>query len=109
FSRHGPRGAGKERIELALLSPLAPFPFGAGAFLEDFLHVARTALRLPEADHAIDLGIADERALDARWLARVDRLVEHVAPAEELLRSGRIEDHPTVHLGPDREGDARWN
>src|SRR5579864_9172513 len=103
--RDGASRTREQRVELALLA-WAPLPLRPRAFLEDLLHVARAALRFPEVDHGLDLGVAHEGALDARRLARVDRLVEHVAAAEQLLRSARVEDHAAVDLGTDRESDA---
>ena len=106
LGRHRARRTGEERVELALLPPLT-LPLGARSFLEDLLHVARPALRLPEVDHAVNFLVADESTLDASRFPGVDRLVEHVAPTEQLFRTARIEDHPAVDLRADGEGDAR--
>src|SRR5216684_2969724 len=100
------RGPREQRIQLALRG-LASLPLRAGALFEDLLHVARPALRTPEVDDRLDLRVADERALDARGLAGVDRLVQHVAAAEKFLSTPGVEDHPAVDLRADREGDAR--
>src|SRR5258708_354535 len=99
------RGPREQRIQLALRG-LASLPLRAGALFEDLLHVARPALRTPEVDDRLDLRVADERALDARGLAGVDRLVQHVAAAEKFLSTPGVEDHPAVDLRADREGDA---
>src|SRR2546428_8674596 len=106
FGRHGARGTGEEGIQLALLPPLASLPLGHGALFEDLFHVARSGLRLPEADHAVDLGIADESALDACRLARVDGLVEHGAATEKLFRTTRVEGDSAVDLRADSERGA---
>src|SRR5207253_9649967 len=59
----------KKRVELALL-PLLPLPLGGCALFQDLFHVSRRALRLPVVDHAFDLRVADESALDAARRAR---------------------------------------
>src|SRR5258708_36447725 len=87
FSCDGASRAGEERIELALLLLLAGRPARIRALLQDLLHVARVALRLPEADHVVELGVADERALDSSGLARVDGLIKHVTATEERVRA----------------------
>ena len=45
-----------------------------------------------------DLVVADEHALHADRTRQVDRLVEHVAAADEVLGAGRIEDGPRVDI-----------
>src|SRR5581483_2697828 len=104
--RDGASGSPEKRVQLALGFALASLPLPGRARLEDLLHVARRRLALPEADHTVDLLVADERALDARRLAGVDRLVQHVAAAEQLLRAAGVEDHAAVDLRADRERDA---
>src|SRR5437762_2068004 len=106
FGRHRPRATREEGIQLALLPPLASLPFGHRALFEDLFHVARSSLRLPEADHAVDLGIADERALDAGRFACIDGLVEHVAATEKLFRTAGVEDDAAVDLPADSKCDA---
>src|SRR5712692_9002633 len=100
-------GARKEWVELALGTLASSLPRRAGALFENLLHVPRRPLRFPELHDRLDLGVADERALDTRRLARIDGLVEHVAAAEKLLRAARVEDDAAVDLRPDRERDAR--
>ena len=107
FRGHRASRAREQRVELALGALATPGPLRAGALLEDLLHVSRRALRLPEAHHRFDLGVAHERALYARRLARIHGLVEHVATPEQLLSAARVEDDAAVDLGPDRERDAR--
>src|SRR5229473_3097979 len=100
------RGAREQRIQLAL-GGLASLPLRAGALFEDLLHVAGRALRAPEVDDRLDLGVADEGPLDAGRLAGIDRLVQHIAAAEKLLCATRVEDHAAVDLRADRERDTR--
>src|ERR1700693_284248 len=71
---NGSGRASEQRVELAL-GTLSSLPLRARALFEDLLHEAGRALRLPEADDRIDLLVADERALDARRLPGVDRLI----------------------------------
>lgn len=52
------------------------------------LIVLRGAVRLDEADHAVDLLGGDEAALHAAGLALAERGVEHIAAADELFRAG---------------------
>src|SRR5712692_1967603 len=106
LSGDSPRRAREQRIQLAL-GGLASLPLGAGPLFEDLLHVARAALRTPEVDHRLDLGVAVECALDAGRFAGVDGLIQHVAAAEQLLRAARVEDHSAVDLGADGECDTR--
>src|SRR3989442_399828 len=96
FGRHRARGTREEWIQLALLPPLASLPLGHGALFKDLFHVARSGLRLPEADHAVDLGVADECALDACRFAGIDGLIEHVATTEKLFRTTCVEDDAAV-------------
>jgi hypothetical protein len=42
----------------------------------------------PVLDDPPDLGVADEHALEAHRPGQVRRLVEHVAAADEVLRTG---------------------
>src|SRR5207245_4703272 len=56
--------------------------------------------------HAGGLGSADESAMDACRLARVDGLVEHVAATEKLFRTTCVEDDAAVDLRADSESDA---
>ena len=51
------------------------------------------------------LAIAHEDALHAHRSGEIDRLVEHVAAADEVLRTRLVEDRPAVHVGGHREGD----
>src|SRR5439155_20546076 len=107
FSRDRSSRACKQRVELALRALASTRPLRTRALLEDLLHVSRRSLRFPEADDRFDLGVADERALDARRLARIYRLVQHVAAPQQLLRAARVEDDAAVDLRPNRECDAR--
>src|ERR1700737_5488120 len=91
FRGHSSCGAREERIELALLHLLPSLPLRVGAFFENFLHVARVALRLPEGDDGLELRVAYECALDSGGLTRVNRLIEHVAATKQLLRPARTE------------------
>src|SRR6266550_466221 len=109
FGRHRTRGPREKGIQLAFLPPLASLPFGHGALFEDLFHVAGSSLRLPEADHAIDLWIADESALDACRLACIDGLVEHVAATEKLFRTAGVEDDAAVDLRADSKRYAGGN
>src|SRR5207245_844086 len=104
--RDGASSAREQRIELAL-GGLASLPLRAGPLFEDLLHIARAALRAPEVDDRLHFGIADERALDPSRFTRVDRLVQHVATTQQLLRAARVEDDAAVDLRADRERDAR--
>src|SRR6266516_6172956 len=106
FGRHRARSPREEGIQLAFLPPLASLPLRHGALFEDLFHVAGSSLRLPEADHAVDLGIADERTLDACRLACIDGLVEHVAATEKLFRTAGVEDDAAVDLRADSKRDA---
>src|SRR2546427_228814 len=90
-----------------LLKGEAALALRARALFEDLLHVTRSTLRPPEIDDRLDFGVAHERTLDARRLARIDRLVQHVATSEKLLRAAGVEDHPAVDLRADGERDAR--
>src|SRR5207245_10196407 len=90
----------------ALQPHVASLPLVPIALFEDLFHVERSGLRLPEADHAVDLRIDDESALDACRLACVDRLVEHVAATEKLFRTTCVEDDAAVDLRADSERDA---
>ena len=96
----------KKRVELALL-PLLPLPLGGCALFQDLFHVSRRALRLPVVDHAFDLRVADESALDAGRLARVHRLVQHVAATQQLLGATRVENDAAVDLRADCKRDTR--
>ena len=50
--------------------------------------------------------IGDQHALQAHRARRVDRLVEHVAAAEQVLGAGRVQDGAAVDAGGHGEGDA---
>ena len=56
------------------------------------------ALAAPVTRELLDLRIGDEHALEADRARRVDRLVEHVAAAEQVLGAGRVEDRARVDL-----------
>src|SRR3989440_11685772 len=99
-----PGGSREQWIQLALGIP--PRPFAAGALFQDLLHESRRALRLPERDDLLDLLVAHKGALDPGRLAGVNGLVEHVAAAEQLLGSARVEDHAAVDLRAHGECDA---
>ncbi len=90
-------------------APLPPF-FPLGDRLLDLvdhaLIVLRGAVRLDEADHAVDLLGGDEAALHAAGLALAERGVEHIAAADELFRAGGIENDAGFERGRDREGDS---
>src|SRR6266513_1859178 len=98
FRRHGPRRPREQRIQLALAG-LTCLPFRAGSLFEDLLHESGCSLRLPERHDLFDFLVADESTLDARRLACVDGLVQHVAAAEELLRTAAVENDAAVDLG----------
>ena len=57
-------------------------------------------------DQALDFLVGHEGTLRALQLRGAGRQVEHVALADELLRSLGIEDHAGVELRGDLEGDA---
>ena len=59
-----------------------------------------------KVDDALHLVVGDEAALHARGLARALRRVEHVALAQQLLRTTRVEDGSAVDLAGHRERDA---
>ena len=67
------------------------------------LHVglseAGQPLPLPMGNQALQLLVGYPGALDAHGLTGVPRAKEHVTPPEQLLRTGRVEDHPRVDLG----------
>src|SRR5207248_10493361 len=93
----------EEWVQLALLATFAKA--GVNRLVEDLLHEATLALGLPPTHDRVNLAVGDEGALDPGRLAGVDRLVEHVPPAEQLFGAAGVEDHPAVDLGADREGD----
>src|SRR5260370_261575 len=102
----GARGSGEQRIQLSL-GRLCPLPLRAGALFEDLFHVAGRALRPPEIDDRLDLGAADERALDAGRLAGIDGLVQHVPATQKLLRAAGVEDDAAVDLRVHPESEPR--
>src|SRR2546430_2077592 len=55
----------------------------------------------------VDLRVAHESALDAGRLARVHRLIQHVAAAQQLLGATGVENDAAVDLRADCERDTR--
>ena len=92
--------------ELAAVAAAPVLRVGEG---EDVLVVERPAAGLVEpvlGDRA-DLAVAHEHALHADRPRQVDRLVEHVAAADEVLGARRVEHGPRVDVRGHRERDAR--
>ena len=61
---------------------------------------------LDEVQHAADLLIPHEGALDTDGLRGTHGHKEHIAHAQQLFGTGTIEDGAAVHLTGHREGDA---
>ena len=80
---------------------------GLRARLEQLLLERGLGLAAARGHDLRRLGLRDERALHALELGRPERLVEHVALAEERLGAVHVEDHARIRLGRDGECDPR--
>jgi hypothetical protein len=73
---------------------------------EEALDVLGLSLRLPEADHRGGLLFADKRRVQAHQAAGSGRQKEHIAAAQQRLRSVGVEDGARIDLGGQAEADA---
>src|SRR5207253_5675564 len=64
--------------------------------VDELLLVLGLTLRLPEVDDALDFAVRHEDTLKPGRLAGFDGQVEHVAPTEQLLGAGLVQDDPGV-------------
>ncbi len=69
--------------------------------------VLGAALALPVRDHRPHLALGHPRSLDAARHRRRGRQQQHVALADQALRSGLVEDDPAVGQRRHREGQPR--
>jgi hypothetical protein len=77
-----------------------------GAIRKDWSY-SGLRLRLPEIHHAVDFGLGDERAVNARQRRRAGRQEQHVALAQQVLGAHHVEDGAAVHARGHAEADAR--
>ena len=78
-----------------------------GLLAFDSIDIARTALAAPVGDDGLDLVLTHPRALDPPRDARGRREQQEVAPADEALGAGLVEDDTAVGERRDREGEPR--
>ena len=78
-----------------------------GRRLQQLLLERRLGLAAAGVDDVARLGLGDVCALEALQLGRAERLVEHVALAQQRLGAAGVEDHARVGLRRDGERDPR--
>src|SRR5439155_11828962 len=74
--------------------------------LEELHLVVRLLLALDEVHHPVDVGVGDERAVQALDARRAGREEEQVPLAEQALRAARVEDGARVDARGHLKGDA---